>query len=372
MVTKLFISLFLALLSHCRCNNVLKSTGFSLNLVRTTLAENSSTDYLFPNAIAYGPNPTFLTVDVAIGTPGTVKRLSFDMTGSLTWTQCRPCIKYSPLTKFFKIYDNGEYKFKSTFPNGQSISGITSVENFSFFWKGALSTIMKGIVFGCANKYKPYDIRGQFFDRPSITGIMGMNRSPLSLVGQMGSKSLQRFTYCLPNLNDFSDKNATIRWGDAVIEKANLQKTNFMSSLYPLYGVNLLNISVDGHILSISKKFLPSSCKLDVGIQYSMIKREAYNEIFKALEKYFDGYNLTKVAYSPSTNTGLCYRLRQGFKEYPKMVLHFEGANFEIRRENLFLFMKDRFSYQMQNVRFIYDNGNGKLLFGKEDCSKDR
>ncbi|KAL3821483.1 hypothetical protein ACJIZ3_007388 [Penstemon smallii] len=392
MVTKLFISLFLAVLSHCQCNNVLKSAGFSLNLV----AENSSTDYLFSNAIAYGPIPTRYTIDVAIGTPGTVRRLSLDIKGSITWTQCKPCItcfkqtysffdprkstSYKKVTSdphnLFWKSDNGEYRFKSGFDNGLSISGIASIENFTFTGNLAL----KGIVFGCANKYKPYNRRGQFFDRPSIAGILGLNRSPTSLVSQLGS---QRFSYCFPNFNVPPQRSGLIRFGDRVIENVHLQKTDLLSHTYPLYSVNLLKISIAGCILCIPKNILPSPFYLDLGIRYSRIKIEAYNEVLKALQGYFRRYNLTKVANSPSSDTHLCYRLSQGFKEYTKMVLHFPGANFEIGRENLFLFMKDRFrlalmstrrlqnilaTYQMQNVRFIYDNGNDKLLFGGEDC----
>ncbi|KAL3821495.1 hypothetical protein ACJIZ3_007400 [Penstemon smallii] len=92
------------------------------------------------------------------------------------------------------------------------------------------------------------------------------------------------------------------------------------------------------------------------------------------------------IGGGPNSNGQLCYGMRREFKKYPEMVLHFQGANYKIGPPNLFRFMKDRFclalsmrskgyvlgAHQMQNMRFVYDSGNGQLLFGREDCSKDK
>ncbi|KAK6132085.1 hypothetical protein DH2020_034151 [Rehmannia glutinosa] len=284
------------------------------------------------------------------------------------------------LARFFTRSNNDECNFNVTYESGQSSSGIASVETFTFPSSKRVPESIQGIVFGCTNNYQ-----GQFASNTLVTGIMGMNRSPLSLIGQMGTKSVRRFSYCLSKLNS-PTKSTFLRFGNDIKEKGNFQKTSFLSARND-YSVKLLNLSIGGRVLTLPRGTFSSGCVFDVGSGTTYLEMGAYNAVKNALIQHFDRFNLTRVGTDPSFPGDLCYLLQRGFRNYPGMVFHFQGANFEIGPEALFRFINDRFclavmgtqkrltvlgAYQQQNVRFIYDIGNEKLLFAKEDCSQDK
>ncbi|KAL7129302.1 hypothetical protein ABFS83_13G057200 [Erythranthe nasuta] len=405
----LFISLHLALL-NC-CTNCLstssESTGFSLKLVRTNfrplietnIAENKSTSY-FPNTIH--PRITFTNflyiIEANIGTPSTKKSFIFDTGSELTWTQCTPCVncfnQNSPLfdpkrstsykklspnhpsARFFNRSNNGDSTFYLLYGTGESSSGIVSTETFSFASdKRGVHESIKGVVFGCANNQ-----RGKF--KSWITGIMGMSRSPLSLIGQMGAKSSQKFSYCLPPVTS-PIKTTFLRFGKNVKTGRGLRESSFINSIDYNYRVNLLDISISGRRLNLPNGTFARGCMMDVGSSGSYLEPHAYSEVMRVLTHHFDWFKLKRVNVPEGR---LCYRFVRAFRYYPNMVFHFQGGDFEIGPENLFHFTSDRFcltmlrndrvtilgSFQQQNVRFVYDIGNQKVLFGKEDCSLDR
>lgn len=415
----LFILLHLALLPYCPCL-VSESTGFSLKLIRrdfphshpfhqklisrlrsiSKIKETKST-YHFPDTIR--PRITrssfIFTIDAGIGTPTTKKTFIFDPGSELTWTQCTPCINcfkqnyplfdprkstsYRKLSlnhtsaRYFRRSNNSDFIYYLVYGSGESSSGIVSVETFSFPSDRKVHESIKGVVFGCANNQK-----GQF--RSSVTGIMGMSRSPLSLIGQMSSKSRHRFSYCLPPINSHI-KTTLLRFGSDV-KGRDLRKTSFLNHIDYNYRVHLLDISIAGHRLNLPTGTFPTGCMLDIGCGVSYIETRAYNEVVRVLMMHLNRFNLTRITAGSLTEGELCYRLRWGFSNYPNMTFHFQGANFEIGPQNLFHVTKDRFclamlgrdnvtilgAFQQQNVRFIYDNGYQKLLFAKEDCSQDK
>lgn len=399
----LFILLLLALLNYCLSSS--ESTGFSLNLIRsnfqslteTNIAENKSTHY-FPNAIH--PRITFTksiyTIEATIGTPSIKKMFIFDTGSELTWTQCTPCIncfkqdyplfdpkkstsyrKLPPnhtLARFFNRSNNGDSIFYLLYGTGESTSGIVSTETFGFTSdKRGSHESVKGVVFGCANNQ-----RGKFMS--SITGIMGMSRSPLSLIGQMGAK---KFSYCLPPITS-PIKTTFLRFGNNVKKGRGLRETSFLNHIDYNYRVNLLDISILGRRLNLPNGTFTRGCMMDVGSSGSYLETSAYNEVVRVLTRHFNWFKLKRIDNVQGGR--LCYRFVRAFRYYPNMVFHFKGGDFEIGPENLFHFTSDRFclmmlgydgmtvlgAFQQQNVRFVYDIGNQKVLFGKEDCSMDR
>ncbi|KAL8031874.1 hypothetical protein ABFX02_13G057800 [Erythranthe guttata] len=399
-ILHLLLVLFLSLLQRCVFSD--ESQGFSLNLVRREITNND----IFPNTIR--PRITrssyLYTIDASIGTPPRKRTFIFDTGSELTWTQCTPCVhcfkqdyplfdpktstSYKRLTpshalaRFFQRSNNGECVFNMMYMSGESSSGIASVETFTFTSNKRGAESVKGVAFGCSNNH-----RGEISSNTAVTGIMGINRSPLSLISQMGTKSARRFSYCLPKLSS-PVKSTFLRFGNDIKDRGSFQKTSFLTSGSD-YNVRLLAISINGRQLSLPWGALSKGCVLDVGSGASNIEMGVYNVVLSVLREYFDRFNLTRVNDIPSPLGDLCYRVQQAFRSYPSMVLHFQGSNFEIGAANLFRFRDDYFclgmlgrqgmsmtmllgAYQQQNVRFVYDVGNGKLLFGKEDCSQDK
>ncbi|KAL8031867.1 hypothetical protein ABFS82_13G056900 [Erythranthe guttata] len=397
----LFISLHLALLNSC-INSLSSSsepTSFSVKLVRKNIAQNKSI-YYFPNTI----NPritltnSLYTVEANIGTPSTKKTFIFDTGSELTWTQCTPCVNCfkqdsplfdpkkstsykklapnHPYARYFNRSNNGDSSFHLLYKTGESSSGIVSTESFSFpSDKRGSREIVKGLVFGCANNQK-----GKFAG--SITGVMGMNRSPLSLVGQVGAKLSQKFSYCLPPITS-SVKTTLLRFGNNVKTGRGLRETSFINNIDYNYRVNLLDISISGRRLNLPNGTFTRGCMIDVGSTGGYLETRAYNEVVRVLTRHFERFKLQRVDVQGGL---LCYRIVRAFRNYPNMVFHFQGGDFEIGKENLFHFSSVRFclamqkhdektalgSFQQQNVRFVYDIGNQKVLFGKEECLWDR
>lgn len=317
------------------------------------------------------------------------------------WTQCNPCIRcfkqdyplFDPkqsssyqklppnhaLARFFKRSSSGDFIFNVTYESGQSSAGIAAVETLTFPSNNNGRESIKGAVFGCMNNHQ-----GQFTSNTLVTGIMGMNRSPLSLIGQIGPKSVRRFSYCLPTLNS-TIKSTFLRFGNDISLRGNFQKTSFISAGSD-YSVKLLKISVAGHLLTLPRGTFSKGCILDAGSAASMLEMGAYTPVLNAVRQQLDRSNLTRVRSNSSSEGDLCYRLKPGFRDYPSMTLHFQGANLEIGPENLFRVVSDRFclalfsskkltllgAYQQQNVRLVFGVGNDKLLFAKQDCSLDR
>lgn len=399
----LLLFLIVFLLHRCQ-SQTLESNGFSLKLVRTDFHDiiTPPTDR-FPNTIRppIMRSSYLFTIDAIIGTPSRKKTFIFDTGSSLMWTQCSPCIhcfkqdyplfdtkqsssyqKLSPnhtLARFLKRSGSGDVTFNVTYESGQSSAGIAAVETFTFASNTNGRESIKGAVFGCMNNYE-----GVFTSNTMVTGILGMNRSPLSLVGQIGPKSVRRFSYCLPTLSS-TIKSTFLRFGNDISLKGNFQKTSFINSGRD-YSVKLLKISVAGRLLTLPRGTFSKGCILDVGSAASQLERGAYTPVLNAVKQHLDRFNLTRARSNSSSEGDLCYQMKPGFRDYPTMTLHFQGANLEIGPENLFRVVSDRFclalfgsrkltllgAYQQQNVRLVFDVGNDKLLFAKQDCSLDR
>ncbi|KAL0306673.1 UNVERIFIED_CONTAM: Aspartic proteinase CDR1 [Sesamum radiatum] len=416
----LLILLQLSLLRYRHCLTS-ASAGFSLKLVQRyfpnsnsfhqrldsnatsqeTDGTSESKSWYFPDTIR--PRITrssnfMYTIEANIGTPSAKRTFIFDPGSELTWTQCTPCIncfnqdyplfdprnstsyrklpQNHPSARFFRHFGNGDFLFYLLYGSGESASGIVSVDTFSFPSHGKAYERIEGVVFGCANNQV-----GQF--KRSVTGIMGMNRSPLSLIGQMDSKSAQRFSYCLPPV-DSRINTIILRFGNDVKSSRALRETSFLKYNDYNYRVSLLDISVGGRRLNLPNGTFPSGCMLDIGCSGSYLETHAYNEMVRVLMQHFSRFNLSRIAAGSSSQGQLCYWLRRGFSSFPNMTFHFQGANFEIGPKSLFQVRSDRFcltifandnmtilgAFQQQNVRFVYDIGNQKVLFGKEDCSR--
>lgn len=185
-------------------------------------------------------------------------------------------------------------------------------------------------------------------------------------------KSARRFSYCLPGLSS-PVKSTFLRFGNDISkERPTFKRTGFILNAGNDYRVRLLNISIGGRVLNLPQGSFFNGCMLDVGTATSRLGPGAYIAVLYTLQRYFHHYNLMRLRDVPRSESDLCYRLQSGFRNYPGMVFHIEGADLEIGPENLFRFATNRFclalfgtgkkstvlgAYQQQNVRFIYELG---------------
>ncbi|KAG8364846.1 hypothetical protein BUALT_Bualt18G0041000 [Buddleja alternifolia] len=224
------------------------------------------------------------------------------------------------------------------------------------------------IVFGCTNK-QPLN----------LSGILGLDRSPVSLLGQLRREIGGQFSYCLNN----GDSYLTLGKDSSFDERKEIKTTPLIHTAYSTLFLNLTDISVAGKRLGLYPSLFElknGGVFMDTGIQYTVLPRKAYDKVSKALQSYFKG-KLERTART-FLNLKPCYKLTPGFKDYPTMSFHFQGADYEAEYVQVVdestnmtctaLFPGRRTvigALQQWNTKFMFDINQNVLKFYKDDCA---
>ncbi|PIM98937.1 Aspartyl protease [Handroanthus impetiginosus] len=304
------------------------------------------------------PTEPIYTVELGLGTPVVKRTLIFDTGSALTWTQCRPCLRcFKQREPLFDIRQSSSYRLMSRrnklagdfncnlfgcvyyvqYYSGQFSAGLVSVETFTFRTSTGVPCRVPDLVFGCGTMNQ-----GRYGFTNIVNGILGMDKRAFSFARQLGGLIKYRFSYCLPAIYSNNSKESYLRFGEAAILRGgNVQRTPFLTARQNaiFYGLNLTDISIGGLKLGLRETTFPDGCIID-----------------------------------------------SGFKNFPDMTFHFQGADFHVPFVNVFMFDERRFfclamiasanmtllgAYQQQNVRIAYDLKDQMLSFAPDDCSND-
>ncbi|KAL0406720.1 UNVERIFIED_CONTAM: hypothetical protein Slati_3985900 [Sesamum latifolium] len=224
------------------------------------------------------------------------------------------------------------------------------------------------IVFGCSNQ-QPLN----------LSGVLGLDRTPVSLLGQLRKDSGGRFSYCLHNGDSYLTLGKDISGRDGKEERT----TPLIHTDYSTLFLNLTDISVEGQRLGLSPSLFSlknGGVFMDTGIQYTMLASKAYDKVNRAFERYFKG-KLKKID-SIHWNLQPWYKLKPGFNDYPTMTFHFDGADYEaeythVKDESLEVTCTAVLpgkrtiigALQQWNTRFLFDINKNLLKFFKDDCA---
>ncbi|KAL7087378.1 hypothetical protein ACP275_13G065100 [Erythranthe tilingii] len=325
------------------------------------------------------------TVDIGLGTPAVKRTLIFDTGSHLTWTQCKPCIKcFRQKQPLFDVKKSVSYKlmprtnklskgfecnhigcvYGVKYYSGQFSTGVLSLEDFTFGTSAGVPRRILNMVFGCG-----MNNRGSFGEKNVASGILGMDKEPVSFARQLGSRIKNRFSYCLTNMDSRKIKESYLRFGEEA----------------------LTDISIGGRKLGITQGTFPEGCLIDSGSAIGLLNENAFLKVEKFLTVYFSRFKNVKRFVGKQVPKGLiCYMnvvpTGSFFANLPNMTYHFEGADFDVPWENSFVvFAKGMFcfaamksrnatilgAHQQRNVRVVYDLKGDKLSFAPEDCSRD-
>eukprot|EP01018_Ginkgo_biloba_P035837 Gb_01040 [translate_table: standard] len=238
-----------------------------------------------------------------IGTPSLSFSGILDTGSDLTWTQCQPCIDcYKQPTP---IYDPSK---SSTFSNAPCESsfchalplsscnnrvceygyyygdysvteGILSFETFTFSSRQSFPHL----AFGCGRRNE-----GGGFNQGG--GIIGLGRSILSLVGQLGSTAANKFSYCLMPINDSPTKTSALIFGeDAQLSGDSVRSTPIIQNeQQPIfYYISLEDISIGGKLLNIPQGTFDiqsdgsGGVVIDSGTTVTYLEEAGYNLVKK-------------------------------------------------------------------------------------------
>ncbi|CAK7339344.1 unnamed protein product [Dovyalis caffra] len=277
---------------------------------------------------------------------------------------------------------------------GSYTSGILANETFTLYSSRGKRTALKDITFGCSTDSK--NMKYAFLlDKNPVSGVLGMGWGPRSFLAQLGSTSDGKFSYCIiPN----NTHNTYLRFGKHIVKSKNLQTTKIMQvKPSSAYHVNLLDISVNGVKLNITKTALAvkkngsGGCVIDAGTLATLLVKPIFDTLHTALADHMSSNQNLKRRIIHSLHKDLCYEELSdaGRKNLPVVIFHLENADLEVKPEAIFLFRefqgKNVFclsmlsdvsktiigAYQQMKQKFVYDTKAQVLSFGPDDCEKN-
>ncbi|KAK0601854.1 hypothetical protein LWI29_028086 [Acer saccharum] len=386
------------------------------------------------NSTLYHPDNLYIPIirddvfyyagQVGIGTPPRMVWLMIDTGGGLIWTQCQPCINcfnqdyaiFDPRTSStyqrlpcnhylcsgpnsrFKCVDEEYCVYDARYGGGRT-KGIASLDSLVFKTMNGPDTIMSRIIFGCSDDNQNF----LFAERGLISGILGLNLSPESLINQIFGQSFRRFSYCMAPLTEGLARPLYLRFADDVPQPGGvIHRTPFATGpAIKYYMLNLLDISINSHRLNFPPdtfRKIPSGATngfvIDAGAPNTMIDQRtnggnAYRVVMTTIMQHYDSFGLQK-RNPPTTGPRyqLCYYDKPGFHQHPTMTFHFQEADYLVEGRFMYIhFDEGGFfcitilpgngvsilgAHHQQNMRIIYDCNVNELQFYPINCIHDQ
>lgn len=315
------------------------------------------------NKLKFQHNVT-LTVSLSVGTPQQNVTMVLDTGSELSWLQCHKTEKARPIfdptrsstympincssptcttqTRDFPIptsCDSNKHCHATlSYADATSSEGNLASDTFNIGASG-----MPGTVFGCMDSGSSSNSG----EDNKTTGLMGMNRGPLSFVSQM---NFSKFSYCIPGSNHlgllvFSDGNST--W----LKSLNYTPLIQISTPLPYfdrsaYTVKLHGIKVSEKILPLPKSILEpdhtgaGQTMIDSGTQFTFLLGPAYTALKNEFLNQTNGTLrvLDDPDYAFQGAMDLCYLLplnQTNLPVLPSVSIMFDGAEMNISGDTL-------------------------------------
>ncbi|XP_031257964.1 aspartic proteinase CDR1-like [Pistacia vera] len=404
--------------------------------VNITLAKAKLTKLRFTQNATFGDDKHMTALDrqyyfyialMMIGHPIHFVYLMVDTGSHLTWTQCEPCI--SCFYQSYPIYDsqaspsyqkvncdhplcnynepqspfqcvNGDCFYSLTYGCAPSVSGPTkgnfSMETFHFMnTEGGYVELT--VLFGCS-----YD-NGYFYfsDQPDnkISGILGLDTGPTSLVSQLHETIGDVFSYCIVPYDQFYPFDVhshILRFGEDVqLPEGNIPTTHYLIFVgRSAYFLDLIDISVGSYRLRLpSGSFdarLGNGFFIDSAVPFTTLTTSAttglniFELVIAAFSRYYDPF----LVRLPTTgfHFNLCYMHRQDFRVFLSLTFHFRGADYEVQSRFVHIQYNEGFfcvailpdpllsmlgANYMPNMRIIHNREISAVQFYPEECALD-
>ncbi|KAI3805581.1 hypothetical protein L1987_28096 [Smallanthus sonchifolius] len=379
----LSLILFLLLLAtELTCSSSIR-VNLTVIVSRKTLPKYTHTNPL-KNAPIKSPmkaSKDVYTMSLAIGTPPVQFSGIMDTGSDLIWTKCGPGLFDSSKSKTFSKVNKSCESFgligcKQTYQDEKSVTVVLgqetiSIENENF----------PNVIFAC----------GTPDGGVQNDGIIGLGRGDLSLVSQLKESV---FSYCLGSRFGPNSRSVFLTGFKASSENTNTQTMPLLkvdSKSY--YYISLEGISVGETKLPVTKSDFAISngyggMIIDTGTTFTYLEKRVIDMISN---EFMNQTKLEKCEdHKPNDYDELqhCFK-SPSYAPFPKLVFHFEGADWELPREN-YIYEKhganvmylafiandkdeDKVSIfgnmQQQNMMVIYDLDQNSLSFKPANCN---
>ncbi|KAK2654847.1 hypothetical protein Ddye_014703 [Dipteronia dyeriana] len=214
--------------------------------------------------------------------------------------------------------ENNKCTYRSEYGDATSSSGYLSIERLTIRSASGRSTIaVNSILFGCGQN------NTDILDTES--GVMGLDRSPLSFVSQTTRLFQNYFSYCLPTSISTTGyltfgktdeiKNKYIKYTPITTSASDSQ----------FYDIEINGLSVAGQKLNISSTVFTSSGRvgiIDSGTAFTLLPSAAYTALRTAFRRQMTNYKLTRT---PDLDT--CYNFTGvNSVSIPSVSIFFKGG----------------------------------------------
>lgn len=222
-------------------------------------------------------------------------------------------------------------QYQYSYGDQSNTNGDLALETVSFN-DGAGTATVPNFAFGCGTR--------NFGSFAGAAGIVGLGQGPLSLNSQLSSRFANKFSYCLVSLDS---KAASALTFGAVAAAANIQYTPIVPNpRHPTYYYLQLNsIEVGGMPLNLAPSVFaidPATGRggtiLDSGTTITMLTLPAYTAVLRAYESMLS----YPVVDGSTYGLDLCFNIAGvASPRVPDMVFKFQGADYQLLAENLFV-----------------------------------
>ncbi|EFJ06135.1 hypothetical protein SELMODRAFT_136051 [Selaginella moellendorffii] len=304
-------------------------------------------------------------VPLQLGTPAVEVVLIMDTGSDVSWIQCVPCKDCVPALRppfnprhsssFFKlpcasstctnVYQGVKpfcspsgrtCLFSIQYGDGSLSSGLLAMEtiagNTPNFGDGE-PVKLSNITLGCAD-----------IDREGLptgaSGLLGMDRRPISFPSQLSSRYARKFSHCFPDKIAHLNSSGLVFFGESDIISPYLRYTPLVqnpavpSASLDYYYVGLVGISVDESRLPLSHKNFDidkvtgsGGTIIDSGTAFTYLKKPA----FQAMRREFLARTSHLAKVDDNSGFTPCYNITSGTAALestilPSITLHFRGG----------------------------------------------
>ncbi|XP_071718735.1 aspartic proteinase CDR1-like [Rutidosis leptorrhynchoides] len=341
-------------------------------------------------------------LNISFGDPSHKVLAIADSGSDLSWIQCKPCVQcsehkapifdpkksstYEPVncnsgtckaisTVETKCSKTNKCQFFESYADGSFSNGTVAKESVTLGDK-----VLQNIIFGCS-----FSNAGVF--RPSWGGIVGLGGGNESLVSQIRSIVPGKFSYCLipyPKTDEVQNKSSKMTFGDIDFGPNVVSTPLVPKEPKTYYYVTLEAISVGNKRFDVNLGSLRPLQKgnmiVDSGTTLTMLPRNIYEDVEATIRSAIN----VRTLKDPQKALSLCYRATK-VSDVPKFTMHFDGADVELSRENVFVMTSKHImclafrptsdvaiygNLAQMDFRVGYDLDNNLVSLEPYDCEK--
>ncbi|KAM5559462.1 aspartic proteinase CDR1-like [Rosa sericea] len=362
-----------------RVSNALRRSRDRIN--RFISSEDESPDHLIYSQGEY-------LVNISIGTPPRTFIGIVDTGSDLIWTQCMPCREcFEQNPPLFDPASSSTYRELSCMSNECNLlSGAASCSsnssscdyqysygdgshttgNLSLDTVTLDSTSIPNTIFGCGHH------NGGVFSGIE-SGIVGLGRGAVSFISQIGGYLVggKYFSYCLvpnPAMSFLSNNSNPISSSKMYFGRLNTSSgpevvttpllSTGDSATQTFYYLELQGISVGANnvTLDADAKAFKGNMIIDSGTTLTYLPELLYDRFKSAIREALKDRYL-EVKQDP-TGSGLCFLTKYDILPGPYVILHFNGADVELKSTNTFIRMDD------ETVCLAFSPSSGVGIYG--------